>query len=116
MEVEDIRQSVGCDRQRVTGAQMSIDLLIVVFVRNTHFRVVGAANADEHAGIQLDSGDLLVNGVFYDRGTAPASMPVAWVNGGNLRIGGAQSITNEPMTVHKAGGNVEILDGSLAPG
>lgn len=92
---------------RVNGGTVAVNNMKIA-------RPMAQPNADEHAGIQLDSGNLLINGVFYDRGTAPVSMPVAWVNGGTLRIGGAQSITDEPMTVHKAGGTVELLDSSLS--
>ena len=50
VEIEDVRQSIRRDRQRVARAHVGVDVLVVVVVRHRDFGVVGATDADEHAG------------------------------------------------------------------
>lgn len=90
---------------RVQGGSVAVNNMKIA-------RPLAQPNVDEKAGIQIDGGNVLINGIFYDRGTRPVTDPVVWVNSGTLRIGGVQSINDEPMTVHRAGGTVEITDSS----
>ena len=50
VEVEDVREPVCGDRQGVARAHVGVDPLVVVVVRDGDLRVIGAADADEHAG------------------------------------------------------------------
>lgn len=65
-------------------------------------------NSDEHAAIQVEGGDVLIDAVSYDGSTTTA--PMVYVAGGTCRVSNAKSITRQPMTVRKVGGVVTADD------
>lgn len=82
---------------RVRGGQVS--------VRDT--KVAWAMTqlaADELAPIQVEGGDVSLDGLFYDQSTWGG--PMVHVSGGTCRVTNAKSITRQPMVVRNAGGTV----------
>jgi hypothetical protein len=59
-------------------------------------------DADEHGAVQIEAGDVSLQGIFYDQGSWTG--PMAYVSGGVLRVSNAKSISGQPMIVKQAGG------------
>jgi hypothetical protein len=82
---------------RVRGGQVSVRDAKVAWAMTQ-------PDADEHAPIQVEGGDVSLDGLFYDQSTWAG--PMAECSGGILRVSNAKSITGDPMVVRNAGGTV----------
>lgn len=92
---------------RIRGGQVSVRDAKVAWAMTS-------PAGDEHAPIQIEGGDVSIDGLFYDKSTW--SGPMVHVSGGICRVSNAKSITGTAMVIHNTGGGTVTHDGSVADG